>query len=60
MKVSDEELKFITGEKGIEEAIASLFVGDVQGVIYTKGDINHMKGDECINFKRLHKSFQYI
>lgn len=37
VKVSDEELEFITGEKGIEEAIASLFVGSVQAVIYTKG-----------------------
>ncbi|WP_394138756.1 carbohydrate kinase family protein [Cytobacillus oceanisediminis] len=37
IKVSDEELEFITGISRVEEAIASLFTGDVQTVVYTKG-----------------------
>lgn len=37
VKVSDEELEFITGISDIEEAIASLFAGDVQAVVFTKG-----------------------
>lgn len=37
VKVSDEELEFITGEKNETKALKSLFVGDVQVVIYTKG-----------------------
>ena len=37
IKVSDEELEFITGIKENGEAIASLFVGDVEIVIFTKG-----------------------
>ncbi|MFX3623641.1 MAG: carbohydrate kinase [Ectobacillus sp.] len=37
VKISDEELEFITGIAEIEEAIRSLFVGDVMAVIYTKG-----------------------
>ncbi|PKG25639.1 carbohydrate kinase family protein [Niallia nealsonii] len=37
IKISDEELEFITGITDIEEAIASLFVGEVKAVIYTKG-----------------------
>ncbi|MGM0923319.1 MAG: carbohydrate kinase family protein [Bacillota bacterium] len=37
IKVSDEELEFITGISDVNEAIQSLFVGDVMAVVYTKG-----------------------
>lgn len=37
VKVSDEELEFITKMKEVEAAIDSLFIGDVQTVIFTKG-----------------------
>lgn len=37
VKVSDEELEFITGIKDEEQAIQSLFTGKVQAVVYTKG-----------------------
>ncbi|WP_055106996.1 carbohydrate kinase family protein [Paenibacillus ihumii] len=37
VKISDEELSFITGYEDEKEAIGSLFVGDVQHVIYTRG-----------------------
>jgi fructokinase len=37
IKISDEELAFVTGMEDEDEAIASLFAGDVQAVIYTKG-----------------------
>lgn len=37
VKISDEELTFITGEENEEKALQSLFVGDVQIVLYTKG-----------------------
>jgi fructokinase len=37
IKVSDEELEFITGISDISKAIKSLFVGDVMAVVYTKG-----------------------
>jgi fructokinase len=37
VKVSDEELEFITGMKDESEAIKSLFVGNVKAVVYTKG-----------------------
>ncbi|AZK45279.1 carbohydrate kinase family protein [Paenibacillus lentus] len=37
VKISDEELTFITGIADEKEAISSLFVGDVQHVIYTRG-----------------------
>ena len=37
LKISDEELEFITGYKTIEEAKALLFRGNAQLVIYTKG-----------------------
>ncbi|WP_121611257.1 carbohydrate kinase family protein [Mesobacillus foraminis] len=37
IKVSDEELEFITGIKDAEAAIQSLFRGDVRAVVYTKG-----------------------
>ncbi|MEH7491698.1 carbohydrate kinase family protein [Neobacillus niacini] len=37
VKVSDEELEFITGIKDESVAIQSLFVGNVKAVVYTKG-----------------------
>ncbi|WP_445486786.1 carbohydrate kinase family protein [Niallia sp. 03133] len=37
VKISDEELTFITGILDEEQAIHSLFVGDVKAVLYTKG-----------------------
>ena len=37
LKISDEELEFITGIKDIKEAIDSLFIGDVEVILYTKG-----------------------
>lgn len=37
VKISDEELSFITGIENEEMAIASLFKGRVQALIYTKG-----------------------
>jgi fructokinase len=37
VKVSDEELVFITGIKEESDAIQSLFVGNVKAVVYTKG-----------------------
>lgn len=37
IKISDEELAFITGITNEKEAIENLFTGDVKAVIYTKG-----------------------
>ncbi|MFS0783979.1 carbohydrate kinase family protein [Bacillus sp. 1P06AnD] len=37
VKISDEELEFITGIKDTSEALKSLFKGDVKAVVYTKG-----------------------
>jgi fructokinase len=37
VKVSDEELNFITGIQDESDAIKSLFVGNVKVVVYTKG-----------------------
>ena len=37
LKISDEELKSITGESNIEEALEKLFVGRVKMIIYTEG-----------------------
>ena len=37
VKISDEELEFITGIDEVNRAIQSLFVGDVKAVIFTKG-----------------------
>lgn len=37
LKISDEELEFITGISDVNEAIKSLFIGDVKAVLYTKG-----------------------
>jgi len=37
LKISDEELEFITGESDIDKAVPSLFTGSVKLVILTKG-----------------------
>ena len=37
LKISDEELEFITGETDIEKALPKLFCGNVKLVIYTLG-----------------------
>lgn len=37
LKISDEELSFVTGKKEEKKAIAWLFQGSVEAVIYTKG-----------------------
>lgn len=37
VKISDEELEFITGFKTIEEAKEQLFVGNVELILYTEG-----------------------
>lgn len=47
LKISDEELEFLTGKTTIEEAKDLLFVGNVQMVIYTKG----ADGAECYTKK---------
>ncbi|TXC89299.1 carbohydrate kinase [Metabacillus litoralis] len=37
LKISDEELEFIAGISNEDEAVLSLFTGDVRAVIYTRG-----------------------
>lgn len=37
LKVSDEELGFITDIEDVENALESLFIGNVKAVVYTKG-----------------------
>jgi fructokinase len=37
VKISDEELEFITGIKDEEKALKSLFIGAIEVIIYTKG-----------------------
>ena len=37
VKISDEELEFITGEREIENALPKLFTGNVKLIIYTCG-----------------------
>ena len=51
LKISDEELEFLTGCTEIEEALDKLFVGNIQMVIYTKGS----EGAEC--YTRTAKAF---
>lgn len=43
LKISDEEIEFITGKKTVEEAWEQLFVGNIEMIIYTKG----ADGAEC-------------
>lgn len=47
LKVSDEEIEFITGKSTVEEAFDDLFTGNVKMVIYTKG----ADGAECYTRK---------
>ncbi|BCN29306.1 carbohydrate kinase family protein [Anaeromicropila herbilytica] len=37
LKISDEELEFVTGKKTVEEAKDQLFCGNVELVVFTKG-----------------------
>jgi fructokinase len=37
LKISDEELEFVTGKKTMEESIEQLFCGNVELIVYTKG-----------------------
>ena len=43
IKISDEELEFLTGKTAMEDALDQLFVGNVKMIIYTKG----ADGAEC-------------
>lgn len=43
LKISDEELEFITGKSDVKEALPELFAGNTKLVIYTKGS----EGAEC-------------
>lgn len=47
LKISDEELEFLTGKTEIRDALEQLFVGNVKMVIYTKGS----DGAECYTKK---------
>lgn len=47
LKLSDEEIEFITGKSTVEEAIDQLFVGNVKMLVYTKG----ADGAECYTRK---------
>lgn len=55
LKVSDEELEFITGISDERKAIASLFTGDVKVVVFTKGS----KGAELYIKDRKYESMGY-
>ena len=52
LKISDEEITFLTGKQTVAEAWDQLFVGDVQMVIYTKG----ADGAECYTKKNSAKA----
>lgn len=47
LKISDEELEFLTGKTEITDVVEKLFVGNVEMVIYTKGS----DGAECYTKK---------
>lgn len=50
LKLSDEELEFITGETSLEQALPQLFTGNVQCLIYTRGKdgaVIYHKGQQC-------------
>ncbi|WP_369900040.1 carbohydrate kinase [Bacillus manliponensis] len=55
VKISDEELTFITGIPDTKKAVESLFIGDVKAVIYTKG----AKGAELYVKDRQYESTGY-
>lgn len=52
LKISDEELEFITGCTNIEKALPKLFIGNVKIVVYTKGP----NGCELYT---IHRSFKH-
>ncbi|MFD2445473.1 carbohydrate kinase [Bacillus sp. CGMCC 1.16607] len=56
VKVSDEELEFITGIADEQKAIASLFTGDVKIVVFTKGS----KGADVYIQNNKYSSIGYI
>ncbi len=60
VKISDEELEFITGLSDEKEAINSLFIGDVKAVIFTKGSegADLYVGGECYRSSGYHVSVQ--
>ena len=51
IKISDEELEFITGEADEDKAIQSLFEGSVEAVIYTQGASIVLKDGTKIHHK---------
>ncbi|WP_145408116.1 carbohydrate kinase family protein [Paenibacillus xylanexedens] len=56
LKISDEELGFITGMTDAKKAIESLFVGDVKVVIFTKGS----QGAELFVQHKKYTSMGYV
>lgn len=38
LKISDEEIEFLTGENNIENALSNLFIGNVKLIVYTCGE----------------------
>ena len=55
IKISDEELEFITGEADEDKAIQSLFEGSVEAVIYTQAGASIVLKDGT---KIHHKGFK--
>ncbi len=53
LKISNDELLFITGENDVEKALSKLFVGDVKYVIITQG-----KDGSSLHFKDGRKVYQ--
>lgn len=47
LKISDEEVEFITGKTDMKEALPELFAGNTELIIYTKGS----EGAECYTKK---------
>ena len=47
LKITDDELEFLTGKTKIQEAKEQLFVGNVEMIVYTKG----AEGAECYTKK---------
>lgn len=57
LKISSDELEFITGYQNIEEALPSLFTGEVELVIYTKGNLGAEAYTKKVSAKVSGKSF---
>nr|WP_307991870.1 carbohydrate kinase [uncultured Niameybacter sp.] len=57
IKISDEELEFITGYKEMDKALPKLFEGNAQIIIYTKGgdgaEIYTRKAKVCVEGNKL-------